>query len=91
MSAAGEGASEIGSASDAEPLVPELADQLKGAGVNATKVDEFMGILSQCSVHSRGALRLFASSLESVTEMMYDTTIPLGKIQAKGFLAAVQV
>ena len=91
MSATGDASSEVGLDKDAEPLVPELGDQLKAAGLDTTKVDEFMGLLSKCSVHTRGALRLFASSLGSVTEILYDTATPLGKIQAKGFLAAVQV
>ena len=43
-------------APDAEPLVPKLVVDLKGAGVDPAKVDEFISLLASCNVHSRGAL-----------------------------------
>ena len=89
-SACGSDAAAARAAPDAEPLVPKLVVDLKGAGVDAAKVDEFISLLASCNVHSRGALLLFAASLDGLVDMLFeDTTI--GALQAKGFAATVRV
>ena len=77
--------------SDLEPLDPRLPESLKKASLHAGKVDELMGLLSSCNIHTRGALLLFAPELEEIVSMMLDTTSPLGQMQAKGFLASLRV
>ena len=95
MSAESAGGSSAESAAavdgDAAPLVPALPDALKMASVDPGKVDEFISLLASCNVHTRGALLLFAPELQDLVNMMYATDTPLGKMQAKGFVASLRV
>ena len=93
-------ATDAGSATDADSqrpfedtaaLMPGLTEELKAAGLDASRVDEFMELLKQCNVHTRGALRLFAPQLPPLVDTMYDMETPLGPLQAKGFLASLRV
>ena len=77
-------------APDAEPLVPKLVLDLKGAGVDPAKVDEFISLLASCNVHSRGALLLFTASLDGLIDMLFEDT-QMGALKAKGFAATVRV
>ena len=74
-----------------DQLVPDLPIQMKYVGMNSIKVDEFMGLLTKCNVHTRGALAIFAGQCETLVMMMYDTSDPLGALEARGFYASLQV
>lgn len=76
---------------ESERLHPALATELKEVGMAAQKVDEFTNLLVECNVCTRGALRLFAGECASLVDMMYDVDTKLGRLQANGFLAALQV
>ena len=71
-------------------LLPSLPEEMKRVGMDAAKVDEFMELLKQCNVCTRGALRLFADNCPVLVNMMYGTE-GLGPMQASGFLAALRV
>ena len=45
---------------DSELLSDGFAEGLRKIGLDSTKVDEFIGLLRDCNVTTRGALRLFA-------------------------------
>jgi hypothetical protein len=92
MSAAGTSDSAPGEPTDDdEPLLPGLLEQLKHAGVDHAKADEFGTLLKQCNVGTKGGLLLFQESLPPLVNMMYDMTTPLGPLQAQGFLSTLRV
>ena len=77
---------------DKELLRDGFADELVAVGVDQVRVAEFVQLLRDCSVTTRGALRLFAASLPALVDHMYhDERAPLGPLKAKGFLATVRV
>ena len=76
---------------DSDPLDPGLLEDLKAAGANEGKVEEFFKLLKECNVGTRGALGNFQESLPAMVDMLYDVETPLGKLQATGFLAALRV
>ena len=77
--------------SDDERLDPALADELTSRGLDAAKVSQFIGLLQQRSVTTRGALRLFAKEVDAVVFMMFDMETKLEELKARGFLAALRV
>jgi hypothetical protein len=93
MSTAGSDASARGARSDEddEPLLPGLLEQLKNAGVDPAKADEFGTLLKQCNVGTKGGLILFQESLPPLINMMYDMATPIGPLQAQGFLSTLRV
>ena len=77
---------------DRELLRDGFADELVGVGVDKSRVDEFVQLLQDCSVTTRGALRLFAADLPALVNHMFkDEPAPMGPLKAKGFVAAVRV
>ena len=75
---------------DTDALRPRLAKELKASGLNASRVDEFMDLLQQCNVHTRGALRLFSPQCSILVNTMFDMDTPLGPLQAQGFVASLR-
>ena len=75
---------------DMERLDDGLAKQLKAAGVDAGIVDRFIELLHQCSVTTRGALRMFADDVPALIQQMFDGQT-MGELKAKGLLASVRV
>ena len=76
---------------DTDALMPCLSDQLKEAGLDASRGDQCMELLKQCNVHTRGALRLFAPQCSALVNTMFDMDTALGPLQATGFLASLRV
>lgn len=66
----------------------ELAVFLRANGVQ--KTEDFSTLLVSCNLGSVGAIRLFPSLYELVTEM-FDCTTKIGKLQAQGFHASLMV
>lgn len=85
------GASSASLFDDADPLDPGLLQDLKAAGANPAKVEEFVLLLKECNVGTRGALAHFQESIPAMVDMLYDVETQYGKLKATGFLAALRV
>jgi hypothetical protein len=76
--------------SDKERIEDGLADELKRAGVDADLVDQFVALLGQCNVLTRGALRGFADDCPALITHMFEGQ-PLATLKANGLMATVRV
>ena len=78
--------------SDKERLRDGFADELVAVGVDQTRVDQFVQLLQDCCVTTRGALRLFAADVPALVNHMFkDEPGPMGQLRANGFLASIRV
>ena len=54
-------------------------------------VIRFQKLLSECSISTMSALRLFSDSLPDVANELFDVNTNMGKLKANGFVANVRV
>ena len=59
--------------------------------VSEATVLRFEKLLTECSISTLSALRLFSESLPDVANELFDVTSNLGKLKANGFVANVRV
>lgn len=83
-------ASDVMTDVDKERIDNGLAKELKDAGVDADIVDRLIRLLHECSVTTRGALRMFADDVPALIKQMFEGQA-MGELKAKGLLASVRV
>ena len=85
-------------ASETEEIPSTESDSLESIlvglgerGVPWETVREFQELLGECAILSLTALQHFADSLSDIAYELFDTSTPIGKLKAKGFVANVRV
>lgn len=64
--------------------------KLKRNGVEESVLRDLQGMLRRCSLCTVGALRLFSDHLSELAESLFDTSTPMGKLQAQGLVASIR-
>lgn len=73
----------------AQSSLSELMDALSKDGFE--HVDELTNLMQSCYLKTVGAVRLFASSLPTLVDNLFDVETRMGKLQSQGYLAALMV